>query len=101
MSEPEAGPDLDDRVVGADLGEPDDPPDRVGVDDEVLPPLLGRADPQSGRQLTDLARAQQRARLGRFRHGGEPTEPSRCADEVGRVVQFCQLPVHTAAAVQG
>ena len=42
--------DLDDDVVGADAGLPDDPAHRVGVDDEVLPPLLGRAQVELGGQ---------------------------------------------------
>ena len=50
--------DLDDDVVGPDAGQPHDPPDRVGVDDEVLAPLLGGAQAEAGGEVTDPRSAQ-------------------------------------------
>ena len=46
----ESRADLDDHVVVADAGVADDAADGVGVDDEVLPALLGRAQVELGRQ---------------------------------------------------
>ena len=43
VSEPSPGPDLEHHVVGRDAGLADDPAHGVGIDDEVLPALLGRA----------------------------------------------------------
>ena len=50
----EPGADLDHGVPCRDAGEADDAPDRVRVDDEVLPPLLGRAQAEPRRELADL-----------------------------------------------
>ena len=55
----EPGADLDDDVVGPDLGGAHDPADRVGVDDEVLAALLGGAYAERGGQLADVGGAQE------------------------------------------
>ena len=44
----EPGTDLEHDVVGPDAGDGDDAADGVGVDDEVLPALLGRAAGRGG-----------------------------------------------------
>ena len=60
----EAGPDLDDaRRRRATLGGAHDAAHGVGVDDEVLPERLGRADAEPGGELADLGRAEQRGRV--------------------------------------
>ena len=51
--------DLDDRVGLADLCGADDPSDGVRVDDEVLPPLLRRADAEPGGDLPEVGRAEE------------------------------------------
>ena len=40
----------------ADAGQPDDPPDRVGVDDEVLALLLGGPQAEPGGEIMDPQR---------------------------------------------
>ena len=55
--------DLDDVVVGGQLGGRDDAPDRVRVDDEVLPHLLRRGDVELCCQGPDLTGAQQAYRV--------------------------------------
>ena len=60
VSDPRPGPTSTTVSSGADAGQPHDPPHGVGVDDEVLAPLLGRADAQCrAGELADLAGAQQ------------------------------------------
>ncbi len=56
----ETGTDLDDDVVGPDAGQPDDLAHRVGVDDEVLAPLLRRPHPEPLGELADLRRPEER-----------------------------------------
>ena len=57
------GPDLEDDVVGPEAGGAHDPPDRVGVVQEVLPERLGRPQVQLLGQLADRGRTQQPVRL--------------------------------------
>ena len=51
---PEPGTDLDHPVARSDPGHLDDPADRVRVDDEILPELLGRGDIKVGGESADL-----------------------------------------------
>ena len=79
----EAGPDLEDHVVGTDAGVAHDPAHRVGVDHEVLPALLGRAQVERGGQRTHFCRTEQ------SRSGGSDgrltrMEPSRQVSRTGR-----------------
>ena len=70
----EAGADLDDDVVAGDAGLAHDPAHGVGVDDEVLPALLGRAQVELGGELTHLGRPEE-SRAGR--RSGHAAKPSR------------------------
>jgi hypothetical protein len=58
---------LDDDVVRPHARDPHDALDRVAVDDEVLPPLLGRADPEPVGELAHLRCPEQAC--GRLGHG--------------------------------
>ena len=53
------GPDLEHDVVRRQARRPGDAADRVGVDDEVLPPALGRTQPELRGQRADVAAAEQ------------------------------------------
>jgi hypothetical protein len=67
----EPGTDLDHDVVAGDGGLAHDAAHRVGVDDEVLPALLGRSQVELGGQPTHLGRPEE-PRAGRVRgHGGQ------------------------------
>jgi hypothetical protein len=55
----EPGTHLHHDVVRPQVRRLDDPPHRVGVDDEVLPELLGGAQAQLGRQRAYLRRAEE------------------------------------------
>ncbi len=61
----QAGTDLDDNVIGADTGRTHDASHGVGVDDEILPALLGRADAAGLGQAADVSGSEQPAGLGR------------------------------------
>ncbi len=65
----EAGADLDDDVVGLELGGADDAPHGVAVDDEVLAALLGGTYAEPLREQTDLGGAQQPVALALVAHG--------------------------------
>ena len=52
----ETGAHLDHGVLDSHTGEADDALDRVGVDDEVLPPLLRRAQAEPGRYRAQLGK---------------------------------------------
>ena len=56
---PEPGPDLDDHVVGADAGGAHDAAHGVGVDDEVLPALLGGPQVELVGEQTHLRRPEE------------------------------------------
>ena len=56
---PQAGADLDHDVVRPDAGLAHDAAHGVGVDDEVLPALLGGAQVELGGELTHLRRPEQ------------------------------------------
>ena len=56
----EARSDLDDDVVRAHPGDADDLAHRVGVDDEVLAPLLGRSHLEPLGELAHLGRPEER-----------------------------------------
>ena len=81
---------LDHDVLRPHPGQPDDAAHGVGVDDEVLAPLLGRADTEAAGDLADLTGPQQGTgpgRLGLRRlvvHGEQPRgngEDSRAAPD--------------------
>ncbi|WP_245753510.1 hypothetical protein [Geodermatophilus ruber] len=55
----QARADLEDDVVGRQLGGADDPADRVGVVQEVLPEGLGRPQVELLGEVADGGRAQQ------------------------------------------
>ena len=59
VSDPRPGPDLEDDVVGPQVGGAHDPADRVGVVQEVLAERLGRPQVELLGQLADRGRAQQ------------------------------------------
>jgi len=71
---PETRTDLQDDVVGTDTGLPHDPPDRVGIDHEVLTALLGRAQVEPRGQRADLRRAQQARNGGGVGHGRQRSQ---------------------------
>ena len=58
--------DLDHDVLRPHPGQPDDAAHGVGVDDEVLAPLLGRADTEAAGDLADLTGPQQGTGPGRL-----------------------------------
>ena len=54
VSEPRPGTDLDDMIVGTDVGQPGDLADDVGIDDEVLPEVAPRGQSVFAEQGPDV-----------------------------------------------
>ena len=88
----EARTDLQHHVGRVEIGSADDPPHRVGVDDEVLATLLGRSDVVAGRQRTDIRRPE-KSRTGGCRwvrvHSVEPKDSGLLVgDESGALCRW-------------
>ena len=74
---PEPRTDLEHDLVMAQVGDTRDAPHGVGVDDEVLPALLARSQPETGRECSDLGRTQQPAVRGRTAQVGRPSDAAQ------------------------
>ena len=77
----QARADLEDAVIAAQVSRGDDPTHRVGVDDEVLPALLGRPDVVALGQQTNVRRAEKSRTGGRWfvAHMVDQSRPSEAA----------------------
>ena len=87
---PQTGTDLQHRLLRpVDVGKPDDPAHGVGVDDEVLPPALGRPDVEVGSELSDASR---RRGVARRRRGSSRGPVCRQENSRGPQTGHCPAP---------